>query len=405
MISIEEAFRLVAENVGPLATTGIELGQAVGMTLAADVNADRDSPPWSKSIMDGFAIRAQDVGPGNKLKVIETVTAGNAPTKIVEPGQATRIMTGAPMPEGADSVVMIELCEFDESAGEVSIDQESIRLGQHVMNQKANFADGQLIYPAGHKIRDIDVGLLAEIGAAKVEVFQRPSAAVLPTGDELVDASQMPEGPQIRNSNGPMLVVMLESRGVRTVDLGIGRDERDDLTAKMKQGLEHDLLILSGGVSAGTLDLVPELLVECGVEAVFHKVKVKPGKPVFFGTHRRSDGRQGYVFGLPGNPVSSLVGFRLLVCHALNRMAGSPDVAKPTMPLCSLTKEHATRGDRPTFWPGRVVETELVSKFVEPLDWKGSSDMRTLGAAEGLIEFPRPGETYRAGEALPFWKF
>ncbi len=402
MISVEEAFRLVAEHVGPLEKVVTELSQAVGMTLAVDVKADRDSPPWRKSVMDGFAVGAEDVGEGKKLQIIETVTAGNAPTKIVGPGQATRIMTGAPMPEGADSVAMIERCKVDQDSGVVAIDLNSIRPGQHVLGQKANFAEGEVIYRSGHRIRDIDIGLLAEIGAAQVEIFRRPTAAVLPTGDELVDVSQMPTGPQIRNSNGPMLVAMLTSRGVQTLDLGIGRDSRDDLLAKIKRGLESDLLILSGGVSAGTLDLVPEALADCGVEAVFHKVKMKPGKPVFFGVHVRDDGRRGYVFGLPGNPVSSLVGFRLLVSHALNRMAGSPDMVKPSMPLLAISKEHSTRGDRPTFWPARRCTTEA-GQAVEPLDWKGSSDLNTLGQAEGMIEFPTPGKTYQQGERLPFW--
>lgn len=403
MITVEDAFRLVAQHVEPLSTTSVPLGDALGMTLAVDATADRDSPPWRKSIMDGFAVCADDIGGSSTtLEIIETVAAGASPTKRVQSGQATRIMTGAPMPEGADSVVMIERCKIDEAASQVNIEEMTLRHGQHVMDRKSNFAEGQLIFAAGHRVRDIDIGLLAEVGAATVEVHQRPTAAVLPTGDELVDVSLLPEGPQIRNSNGPMLLAMLNSRGVEAVDLGIGRDDRDDLLAKMKQGLESDLLLLSGGVSAGTRDLVPQLLIECGVQEVFHKVKMKPGKPVFFGTHVRADGRRGFVFGLPGNPVSSLVGFRLLVCHALARMAGSALQSKPTLPMYRTANEHQTRGDRPTFWPGRIVESDA-GPLVEALDWKGSSDLRTLGHAEGLIEFSIPGKTYPKSELLPFW--
>ena len=405
MISVDEAFRKVAQTVNPLPIVSVDLAAAVGMTLASDVNADRDSPPWKKSVMDGFAVQASDIRAGAILQVVESVTAGSMPTLPIGQGQATRIMTGAPLPKGADAVVMIERCELDEAAGQVTINLESLASGRHVLGRAENFAAGQAVFSAGSVIRDIDVGLLAEVGAAKVNVYQRPTAAVLPTGDELVDAATMPTGPQIRNSNGPMLIAMLRSKGIVATDLGVGSDDRDVLRKKMKTGLKEDLLILSGGVSAGTLDLVPELLEECGVQPVFHKIKMKPGKPVFFGVHRRTDGRSGYVFGLPGNPVSSLVGFRLLVYLALERMAGSPQSEMPAMPHVRLSKDHQTRGDRPTFWPGRIVDSGTAERHVEPLQWKGSSDLMTLAQAEGLIEFATPGITYPQGETLPFWKF
>jgi molybdopterin molybdotransferase len=195
---------------------------------------------------------------------------------------------------------------------------------------------------------------------------------------------------------------MLESRGLDVTDLGIGLDDPDQMNPLLKQGLKHDLFLLSGGVSAGTLDLVPHLLSQLGVEKVFHSVKVKPGKPIYFGFHSRADGSRGYVFGLPGNPVSSLVGFRLFVEEAISRMCLEAK-SKSTPQLAKLSKDHETRGDRPTFWPAKRVASPDATLVVEPLNWNGSSDLVALGHAEGLIAFPPEGKLYPVGSEFPFW--
>lgn len=405
MVSIEEALRLVVENVEPLGCESVLLQNAAKRTLAANVFADRNSPPWRKSMMDGFAVRSSDINAGMEpLKVLETVTAGQAPKVPVSAGQATRIMTGAPVPDGADAIVMIEMCSFDEDATEVKIELDSIASGKHLMEAGCNFKEGDLIFSAGRTVRALDIGLLAEVGAAKLDVFKKPTVAVLPTGDELVSADTLPEGPQIRNSNGPMLLAMLAENGIDAVDLGVGRDNRSDMLGKLEQGLKHDVLLLSGGVSAGTLDLVPSLLKELGVKEIFHKVKVKPGKPIFFGIHERDDGTRGYVFGLPGNPVSSLVGYRLFVSVAIGLLAGQSNAVKTTQQKARLSCDHETRGDRPTWWPGRRVESADSHLIVEPVHWNGSSDLVSLGKAEGLVEFPAGGKVHKAGEEFPFWE-
>lgn len=406
MISVEGAFRLVGENVRPLERETVPLENAVGRVLGADIRADRNSPPWRKSMMDGFAVQSSDINAGQcNLQVIETVTAGDSPTKELASGQATRIMTGAPVPTGADAIVMIEKCKFDEGSNEVVINFDSISPGKHLMEAGVNFATDDLIFPAGRRIRALDVGLLAEVGASALRVYRQPGAAVLPTGNELVAPNENPVGPQIRNSNGPMLLALLREKGIETADLGIGRDERDDMLPKLKQGLEHDLLLLSGGVSAGTLDLVPSLLKELGVKEVFHKVKVKPGKPIFFGVLDRDDGSRGYVFGLPGNPVSSLVGFRLFVSVAIGLLCGENGVLDPQPQMAKLSKDHETRGDRPTWWPACRAKSADSQLVVEPLGWNGSSDMVALGKAEGLIEFPAGTKVHDAGSEFPFWGF
>ena len=404
MVSVAEALALITQHISPLGTETVRLGQAANRVLAQAVLADRNSPPWRKSMMDGFAVRAADINAGKRqLQIIETVTAGDSPTQTLASGQATRIMTGAPVPDGADAIVMIECCHYKEGAASVSIDMESIEPGKHLMEAAANFAAGDEIFANARRVRPLDVGLLAEVGAAELSVFRQPTVAVLPTGNELVPPDQMPSEAQIRNSNGAMLLALLAERGLVAKDLGIGRDQREDMLPKLEQGLEHDVLILSGGVSAGTLDLVPSLLAELGVREVFHKVKVKPGKPIFFGVHDRSDGRRGYVFGLPGNPVSSLVGFRLFVTVALRLLCAEAAVIPAKVQPARITIDHQTRGDRPTWWPARTVTSPDSHCLVEPLKWNGSSDLLALGRAEGLIEFPAGTATHAAGSEFPFW--
>ena len=408
MISVSEAFEAIGQHVKAASPENVALAQAVGRRLSQDVRSDVDSPPHDKSVMDGFAVRAGDVKPGmSELKVIETVIAGGWPEKTIEPGQATRIMTGAPLPPGADAVVMIELTETrtDETGDwlriKTELKNEGVATGKHRMTQATNFAAGDVVFQAGHCVRPIDVGLLAEVGCHSVAVYRRPLIAVLPTGDELVDCDRVPNRGQIRNSNGPMLVAMARSLGLTTTDLGIGRDEREQLSQRIQSGLEHDMLILSGGVSAGMMDLVPGLLKEQGVEQIFHKVKMKPGKPVWFGVKKTNE-QQTIVFGLPGNPVSSLVGFQLFVRATIDQLTGGA-ANEPPSEFCELTKPHQTRGDRPTYWPGRSITDDQTSRKVEPLAWNGSSDLRALGLADGLIYFSADPHDHPAGEVVKFF--
>lgn len=404
MISVSEAFEAIRQHVKPGDLQAVPLAQTVGHRLAADVRSDVDSPPHDKSVMDGFAVRSEDIQPDSEeLQVIETVIAGGWPEKKLGPGQATRIMTGAPMPAGADAVVMIEQTETrtDDAGDWVRINAAQVPTGKHRMTQATNFAAGEVVFQSGHTIRPTDIGLLAEVGCHSVPTYARPTIAVLPTGDELVDCQNLPDRGQIRNSNGPMLVAMAQALGLTTTDLGIGRDNTDQLSQRIKQGLEHDILILSGGVSAGMMDLVPGLLKEQGVEQVFHKVKMKPGKPVWFGVRNEGD-RQTIVFGLPGNPVSSLVGFHLFVRAAVQRLSNGP-VGEPKSVQCVLSKVHQTRGNRPTYWPGRIVNNQSTERSVEPLAWNGSSDLRALGQADGLIYFAADSHDHSAGETVKFF--
>jgi len=401
MISISEAFKLIQQTVKPMPIESVTLADSVDRVLAADVCSDVDSPPHDKSVMDGYAVMSQDIADGRReFEVVETIAAGAWPRKELTTGCAARIMTGAPMPPGADAVVMIEQTESKEVDGRsrVTLQVEELKAGKHMMPKASNISVGETVFSTGHQIRPTDIGLLAETGAAAIQVFGNPEIAVLPTGDELVRCDEKPNQGLIRNSNGPMLVAMARSLGLQVQDLGIGRDNESELTRLISKGLESDVLLLSGGVSMGEFDLVPPILAKAGVEQVFHKVAVKPGKPIWFGVLNRPD-RPTYVFGLPGNPVSSLVGFHLFVRTALRIMTGNKSI-EPSSVVAELSLAHEARGDRPTYWPGRWVQDESAQRKFEPLQWQGSSDLTTLGQAEALAYFSAGTKTHPAGEAV-----
>lgn len=405
MISLNEAFDLIRQTIKPLPEASVPLTGAYSRYLVDPVIADIASPPHDKSMMDGFAIRAADWSPGAEFEIGETIIAGAVPTQPLGALQAARIMTGAPLPTGADAVVMVELADV-KNEQTVSFQIGSIEAEKHVLRTGANFSSGQKLFDAGHWIRPSDIGLLAEVGISDVKVGGLFSVAVLPTGDELVPCDQTPGPGQIRNSNGPLLLAMLGASGQAAVDLGIGRDNEDDLTSKIKAGLEHDVLILSGGVSAGQKDLVPGILKSLGVEEVFHKVKVKPGKPIWLGIRKPTGDRPRptIVFGLPGNPVSSLVGYHLFVRYCLKILAGGgTKLAKPRQAL--LSRDHQTRGNRPTYWPGRMILDDSCEPKVEPLNWNGSSDLLALGQADGLIFFSEEEHDHVAGKQVSFYGF
>ncbi len=399
MLPIQEALQLIAKNVSPADSETVTLAHACYRVLASPVNSDIDSPPYNKSIMDGFAVVAADIENGVELNVLETVPAGSTPTQVVQPGTASRIMTGAPMPKGADAVIMIEQTDFDETANKVRILADESVAGKHVMMQAAAMATGETVLDSGHRIRPQDIGLLAECGAASVEVRKQPSLAVMPTGDELVDCSQFPGPGMIRNSNGPMLLALAAAQSDQVTDLGVGKDDRSDLSQKVARGLESNFLVLSGGVSAGMLDLVPEVLVEQGVQQVFHKVAVKPGKPVWFGIKESKD-KKSYVFGLPGNPVSSLVCFNLFVRAAIEAWYGNGIEQSSRLSPAVLASDHEVRGNRTTYWPVTFSDSRD-QRMVEPVSWRGSSDLRALGKADALGIFPvEDGPIFQKGSNI-----
>ncbi len=404
MIEISAALELIARHVRPLAAESIPLERAVGRVLAAAIASEVDSPPHDKSLMDGFAVRAADTATtGVDLEVIETVLAGQIARKTLRPGTACRVMTGAPIPPGADAVVMLEQTTvMTQSAEEARVRVDvAVGPGKHIMRRGESMRAGEIVLPAGTVIRPYHLGVLAEVGAATVRVTQRPSVAILATGDELVAVEQRPGPAQIRNSNGPLLAAQARRIASDVRDLGIARDDYQSLRERIAVGLESDLLILTGGVSAGLADLVPRVLLDCGVRQVFHKVSIKPGKPIWFGiVDRGSASTQKLIFGLPGNPVSTLVCFEVFVVGACQVLAGQPSPVR-SHSYGILLRDHAVRGDRPTYWPVRLIWQTSGQTGVEPLPWRGSSDLRCLADADALAFFPSRETPYSVGEIVP----
>lgn len=395
MIEISEATELVASHSHPLPPVLSQLETLAGHVLAQDVQSDVDSPPFDKSMMDGFAVKSADIADGNTvLDIIARVNAGSQFDGALQSGQAVQIMTGAPVPTGADAVVMVE--ETSEQEDRVTI-RASVRQGQNILTRGLSMKNGQSVMNQGAPVRAEDIGLLAEAGVVECQVVRRPTLAVIATGDELIDASFQPSGSQIRNSNGPMLSALAKPYCSAVMNLGIGPDHRDLLGTRIAEGLHRDVLVLSGGVSAGVADLVPDLLREAGVEQVFHKVKIKPGKPVWFGVSKRANGQQTLVFGLPGNPVSSMVCFRVFVAPALLRLAGRDSHSEKL--VGRLTGPHRQRPGRTTYWPSKMNRTGE-GLTISPLDWKGSADLKTLAEANCFGVFPGDRDSFDAGEPI-----
>jgi len=392
MLSVAEAHDRIARCVQPLPARRLRLSDLLGLQLAEDVTSRVDSPPFDKSLVDGYAIATGDRS--EWLRELELVTAGGVPSQAVRPGTTIRVMTGAPLPDGVDAVVKWEDCDI-RGDGAIRNPAASVKAGSCVLKRGASFRAGQVVLEAGKQVGPLDIALLAEIGQAEAAAIPRPRVGVLPTGDELVSADE-PVGPsQIRNSNGPMLLAALAAAGVTAVDLGVGRDDPDDLRAKIARGLECDVLLVSGGVSAGVKDLVPGVLEELGVAEQFHQVRVKPGKPLWFGV-REVGKRTSIVFGLPGNPVSTLVSFKLFVMPALRALAGEPFTPPATTPaVLSRSLEH--HGNRPTYFPCRRIGDEAGIPQVKPLDWKGSADLATLAQADCLAALPAGNYQLDAG--------
>jgi molybdopterin molybdotransferase len=400
MLSVSDALAAVLAHARPLPPEAAPLSPSLlGAVLAEDVASDRDMPPYDKAMMDGYAVRAADL-PGGRgvLTVVEEVAAGRVPTRPVGDGQATRIMTGAPMPAGADAVVMVERTN-PADGGRVHIDDPSLGPGRNVLARGREMRHGDVVLRAGAVLRPQEIGLLATVGRASAAVVPAPRVAVLSTGDELVSPPELPGPGQIRNSNGPMLLAQIVRAGGRPLDLGIARDRLESLGPLVAQGLADDALLLSGGVSAGKLDLTPGVLRDAGVVAHFHKVEMKPGKPLLFGTRERPDGRPPtLVFGLPGNPVSSFVCFELFVRPALRRLRGLPDAE--TVVSAVLAEDFAYRTDRPTYHPARL-EVGDGGWRVRAVPWFGSADLRGLTEMDALVVFPPGDHKHAAGTRLP----
>ncbi|HLK51692.1 MAG TPA: gephyrin-like molybdotransferase Glp [Bryobacteraceae bacterium] len=364
----------------------VDLEHAAGRVLAEDVAADRDAPALSRSVRDGYAVRASDL-PG-ELEIIGEVRAGDQFQGAVGPGQAVEIMTGAPVPAGADAIVMVEHTE--RADGRVRIDR-SAEPGQFINPRGSEAAAGEVVLRRGKRLDYTDVAMLATFGRPTAAVYRKPSVAIIATGDEIVEVHQTPRDFQIRNSNIYSLAAQVNRAGGTARILPVARDTEQHTRAVVEQGLTADMLLLSGGVSAGKYDVVETVLAALGARFFFDRVLIQPGQPLVFGR-----AREKFFFGLPGNPASTMVTFEIFARAALELLCGQEEVSLH-LPYARLTREFRHKTGLTRFLPARL---SADGTQVTPLRWSGSGDVPALTRANAfLVADPARGE-YAEGELI-----
>ncbi len=396
MISIEEARNRVLAEALPLSVESKPLAKLLGCVLAEDIVAGYDVPPFDNSAMDGFAVKAADIVEAGtetpvSLRIVQTLPAGHVAERALDAGESVRIMTGAPLPEGADAVVQSEHTEADVEQVKVF---EPVKPGKNIRRAGEDMHAGDRVLPCGSALGPAEIGLLASLGRPVADVYRLPRVAIVSTGSELVEVDQ-PLGPgQIHNSNSYSLRALCGQMGIEATVLGIVPDDYEATRELIAQGLEYDVLLTSGGVSVGEFDFVKDIQDELGVERRLWGVAMKPGKPLVFGVRGRT-----LVFGLPGNPVSAMVSFELFVRPALMRLMGYRKTTRPS--YRAILSEDVVASE------GRVYVIR-VRAWREDGVWhvsstgpQGSGMLRSMVGANGLVFIPG-SRVARAGEEVEF---
>jgi len=389
-LEFEGARRIVIETVRSFATSFktelLPLEEAHGRILAETVRAERDYPALERSLRDGYAVKARDL-PGT-LAVRGEVRAGDKEQPPLREREALEIMTGAPVPAGADAVVMVE--HVSQIGGQVKIDGTA-EVGQFINHRGAEAMAGDVLVPERTKLDASHIAVLAASGRFLVPVLAKPRVAILATGDEIVALTEHPAPHQIRNSNSYMLAALVRATGGEPVILPVAGDSKDALLPLLKEGLAYDLLIVTGGVSAGKYDLVKPTLRDLGVEFRFERVRIQPGQPTAFGV---ANGKP--VFGLPGNPGSSLVTYLLFARPALESLGGASDIV---WPLLSARFEAPFRhkGGLTRFLPARLSDD---GEHLRHISWQGSSDIPALAKANCFLVADHDRESWAAGDSI-----
>ena len=365
----------------------VELGEAAGRVLAEDIAADRDTPAVARSVRDGYAVRAGDL-PG-ELEVIGEVRAGESFRGAVGRGQAVEIMTGAPVPAGADAVVMVEHTE--RINGRVRIGRAA-EPNQFINPRASEAAAKEVVLHSGKRLDYTDVAMLAAFGRSSVAVYRKPDVALIATGDEIVEVPEMPQEFQIRNSNIYSLAAQVERAGGVGRILPVARDNEAHTRQLIEQGLVADLLLLSGGVSAGKYDVVETVLSRLGAEFYFDRVLIQPGQPLVFGRARET-----FFFGLPGNPASTMVTFEVFARAALELISGQEEVTL-RMPLARLTRDFRHKAGLTRFLPARLSPD---GGEVTPVHWSGSGDIPALTRANAFLVAEADRPDYAEGGLIP----
>ncbi|MBT5959823.1 MAG: molybdopterin molybdotransferase MoeA [Nitrospina sp.] len=395
MIQVREALDKILSQIQFKGVEKIPLDQALGRVLAEDVVSRVNNPPLDNSAMDGYALIAQDIQsatPENpvKLEVVEEIAAGYTAKGTLKPGQTMRIMTGAPIPPGADAVLMQEDTQKDGNSilclDRADVEENIRRAGEDVKIGEGVLKKGTTLSPA-------HIGMMAVVGRSQIAVSQRPTVSILSTGDEILELDETPQGPQIFNSNGHMLAAQIKSAGGIPLYLGIAKDTEKDLMEKFEWALKADIVVSSGGVSVGDYDLVKSSLQKMGQDMLFWKVAMKPGKPLAFGRIGKIP-----IFGLPGNPVSSFVSFEQFVRPSLRKVLGCSDLSHKTV-QAKLTRTIHKKPGRLHFLSSIVSWTDG-EYTVTPAGEQGSGILKSAANANSLLIFPLEADEIKQGQEV-----
>ncbi len=391
MIPIEQALDHVLAAAPRLPAEQVPLDRAIGRVLRESLEAPHDFPAFDRVMMDGFAVRADDLSSTDTLPLIGESAAGTTDRVELTPGSCVQVMTGGPLPVGADAVVKVEQTTRD---GDLISFGSPVRAGQHFAPRGEEARAGDTLLSPGCVLGPVGIANVGASGRAQVWVSRLPSLAVVSTGDELVPVNSTPERHQIRDTNSWALAAQARAEGLTDVVRLHARDDADELRDVLGQALEHDLVVISGGVSMGKYDLVPGTLAELGVEQVFHKVFQKPGKPLWFGTRG-----QTLVFGAPGNPLSTSLTFHVYVRPAIAKMVGR-DTEDPRF-SGALARDLTVKSKRDLFLFARA-EADGDELRVHPLAGRGSADIFTPARANALLTFPAGRHELTAGQQVAF---
>jgi molybdopterin molybdotransferase len=393
MISVEEALEILLANLPKRKVEQVPFQMALGRVLAEKVTATSNIPPFRRAAVDGYAVMAADVqNTPIELTLAGESRAGGGMPGILKSGEAIAIMTGAPVPEGADAVQLVEQCQPAVGGGKVTI-LKPVKTGDNFAPLGGEAKAGETVLEAGHRVGPAEIAVLATFGYSRVKVYRKPSIAIFATGDELVEYDQFPRPDQIRNSNAYCLASQLKLMDLDADYLGIVRDDKEELSRKMLAGLERDVMIITGGVSMGEYDFVHHVFRDLELEILFNKVAIKPGKPTVFA--RRND---KLVFGLPGNPISALITFECFVRPVLGRLCG---LKKPELPRMKgeLLADMRQSPGRTAFMPAWAFWSDGGWK-VEPLLWKSSADIIGFSGANATFIFPKNRDFLGKGEIV-----
>ncbi|HUT84005.1 MAG TPA: gephyrin-like molybdotransferase Glp [Thermodesulfobacteriota bacterium] len=395
MISVEDALRLILDTAPLLGLEKVDILTALGRVIGENIYSPSDIPPFDNSAMDGYAVKSEDTKDASidhpaVLMVIEDLPAGYVAKGKIKKGEAIRIMTGAPLPEGVDSVVMVE--DTEASGDKVKIFNEA-ETNQHIRKAGEDVKKGELVIPQGTVLRPAAIGMLASLKRSFVSVYQRPLVSILCTGDELVDVDGELKAGQIVSSNSYTLASQVNECGGIPLLLGIARDRKDELEQKFREGLRADVIISSAGVSVGDYDLVKGVLKDLGMEMKFWKVAMRPGQPLAFGT---IGGKP--TFGLPGNPVSSMVSFEQFVRPYLLKMQGHKKIFRPVIE--AIWQEGFVKKTERKYLVRCMLSKKEGTYIASSTGEQGSGILKSMVLANGLAIFPEEKEVIKAGEKV-----